>query len=253
MDMRLCPKCKAKNWPDKAHCAICGESLAGVPLTDVSGGRQPQQAAQQPQPVQQPAQAQSGPMGPMNFPGAPTQQAYSRPAPQVQEKPESKVPLILAGLIVIGMLGAGLWALIPRKEPIPTAPPEKTVSAFLEARGSTELSKIEPFFSEESLQYLRNAGDKALAKSTAFSTDPSVKLVSESNITYKVTTTPEDKEKGRAIVEVTAIDKRPSLLVMPVVCEYVLVPEGGKWKIDLSATRRRQSSSSIDNLVNPPM
>ena len=243
MDVKLCPKCNAKNWPDKEVCALCNTSLEGVPLTGSPTAGEPAPAATQP--AQQPTIAMQAPV--------------RRMSPPVEFKTNTwPIVLSVAGVLILAAIAAYIG--MPKKPALPADPPQPTVSAFLEAKKSHDLEKVKPYLTAGSLDFLdkafstrqaRSAGfDKAtVADMFLFDVAPTIKDLTQASVSLKNVSTEQDKKDATAVVKVTVTRQIPILGVMSDVYEFVLAPEDGKWKIDLVATRQRQSKSTMDNLL----
>lgn len=270
MDVKLCPKCNAKNWPDKQVCALCNTSLEGVPLTGSPTAGEPAPSAA-PAAMQAPvAQTQQMPAGPPaqshDHTGLPPNvhpYAPVRPMSPPVELKTNPWPIVLgvAGVLILAAIAAYIG--MPKKPALPADPPQPTVSAFLEAKKSHDLEKVKPCLTAGSLDFLdtafstrqaRSAGfDKAaVADMFVFDVPPSIKDLTQASVSLKNITTEQDKNDATAVVEVTVTRQIPILGAMSDVCEFVLAPEAGKWKIDLVATRQRQSKSTMDNLLGGP-
>lgn len=279
MDVRLCPKCNAKNWPDRDECALCNTSLAGVPLTEgpTGGSAQaaapagPQQSPQPTVPTQTPA-AQT-----QQMPAAPPQQGYDptglppnvhpyapvRPlAPPVQFQ-SSRLPIVigLAVVVVLAVIAAYIGA--PKKPAAPKDPPEPVVTAFLEAKKSHDLAKVEPFLTDTSLQLInmtfnsRQARSAGFSKATAadmyiFDAPPTIKDMESGAMTLRNITTPQEKDDAKAVIEVTITKQTVILGALSDTSELVLTPEDGKWKIDIPETVRHENHAAMDRLLGGP-
>lgn len=262
MDMKLCPQCRAKNWPDKEVCAICGASLEGVALTK-SPTATAAPAAQQSAPVQtQQMTAQAPPViapparDPSGLPPIPNDFRQSYQPGQFAYKEPKRWPAVLIITLIVAALAAYTWAKMPKKEPIPTAPPDPTITAFLAAKKSGKLEQVKPFMSEASVKFLdeafssraaRSAGfdKKEVGRMFVFDVPPTVKDLREAKITLKNITTQKDLDERTAVVTVTATSQNPILGKMSESIDYVLVAERGKWKLDLPLSAARQSKSGM--------
>lgn len=273
MDVKLCPKCNAKNWPDKEVCALCNTSLEGVPLTgSPTAGKSAAEPAQQPTIAMQApvAQTQQIPAGPpaqsYDHTGLPPNVHPYAPVRQMSPPVEFKTnpwPIVLsvAGVLILAAIAAYIG--MPKKPALPADPPEPTVSAFLEAKKSHDLKKVKPYLIAGSLDFLdkafstrqaRSAGfDKAaVADMFLFDVAPTIKDLTQASVSLKNVSTEQDKKDATAVVEVTVTREIAILGVMSDVYEFVLAPEAGKWKIDVVATRQRESKSTMDNLLGGP-
>ena len=168
MLVKVCPKCGAENRETSAACSNCYAPLDGVSSTESTKASRPvqskpaaRQAAQptpSPAPTQQmpaPGQTQMGAIGPPPMPQRVPDGSYVRPV-----KRSSPVWIIVIVLIVV-LGGAGTLAYLGvtksglfKPEPLPTEPPDQVVVAFLAAKKTHAITKVEPFLTQASRELL---------------------------------------------------------------------------------------------------
>ncbi len=313
MQVKVCPKCGAENRDASAACSNCYTSLEGVALTESAKAAQPVAAAPavprppittpSPASTQQPpapTQQMSGP--PRQMPGGHQQTQMGAPGPppgMPQRLPDgayttapkrSAAPIIAfvvvivlaalggVGYLAVGQLGAG------KTEPIPTEQPDKVVLALLEAKKTHEIAKVQPYFTQRSLDRIKSTLSGAQAESAGFDRAEVAKMLFwdvsptvddlRRAISVKASVVKDDplieENKGRvAVVHIERQYPAPALFgsgssgdgdssqagrMAPVTDEYVFVlcAEGGKWKLDLDMTAKHPDNQLLIRLPGLP-
>lgn len=301
MQVKVCPKCGAESRESSAACSNCYWSLEGVSPTESTKASQPVQSkpvaprpsktTPAPAPTQQmPAsqQTQMGTAGPP--PGMPQRMpdgAYMRPP----KRTSAAAIVVIVLLIVFAVFGGVGYLAVTQlglfnSEPMPTEQPDRVVLAFLEAKRTHAFTKVEPYLSKDSLEFLENYLNGAQGRSAGFDRKEIQKM-----FLWDVMPTADDLARdpiikaavvkddplvktnhGRAaVVRVEMEIRMPSLSMpsqpggqsqsMPMLdknvlgplapeFDYVLYPEGGKWKVDLQMSKTHSANRFRDKLIN---
>lgn len=296
MEVRVCPKCKAQNRSTSAACSNCYSSLESVPVTEGTAPqmsapvapRPPRTATPTAAPTQQmgaPPQAQQMGVPPQTQMGV-AAPPPGRPLPPgaYQTAPKSKSPVgIILVVLFIALAAVGGLAFAVMKSGFfkpdapPTESPQKVMLAFLEAKKTEDLTKVEPYLSENSKNIIKNTLSSKQAQSAGFTSKDSANMVlwsmtptseemRDTQIVVNEMKGDRDADQHTAIVNVMVqaapepaqapkpllppgqtpppepekkVDLSKFFHSEPVEVQYVLIAEGGKWKIDVDDTKRR--------------
>jgi hypothetical protein len=304
MQVKVCPKCGAENREASAACSNCYSSLDGVSPTESTKASQPIQprpavarppkTTPAPAPTQQmPASSQQTQMGTAGPPpGMP--QRLPDGAYVVQPKRTSTALIVVIVLAIVFVVFGGIGYLIASQlgllgtEPAPTEQPDKVVLAFLEAKRTRAITRVEPYLTEESLDLINNFlntaqgrsagfGRKEIArmflwdvpptpddlaksaiKTTVLKDDPLVKtnhgraavVRVELEMKMPVLSEPMSQQPGTSPPPGSFVPDKDAMGVFKPEFEYVLYVEKGKWKVDLQMSTKRSADRLRDKLLN---
>lgn len=303
MQVKICPKCNARNRPASAACSNCYSTLEGVQVTEEqapqvavpaapAAPRPPKAPAAPAQPTQQMAAPPQAPPGvpaqtQMGGPIPPPHGAQPMPPGAFQVAPQRRSPVgiiiavVLGALVVFGAIGYALMnSPFVKGGPPPTESPEKVMLAFLEAKKTEDFAKCKPYLSSRSIEIVNNTLGSKQARSAGFTIkdsadwalfgiSPTSREMAGKVITVKNKKDDKEADNTMAIVHVhveakaepapapqpltpPGVEPPPAaeeseegkdfsdmLDFGPVDCEWVLVAEDGRWKVDIEETNRR--------------
>ena len=276
MNVKTCPKCGAENKLDKASCYSCYATLDGVLPSASKKADDPVSPRSQPGPASlntpppthtvsepRPRMLADGPMSEeppartLNDGPAPAQSAApanpygpppgaQRPRPNIatpgreKSQPVKQGPnwgaIVFAIVIIAGAAFAGWWFFMK------PAPPDQVVRSFFAAAKAGDYEKFKSYMTESSVTALKASGGSE--EQIAEQLKQSVARSGGAELDKIVYSTPTYEGQDKAIVGIEPKDK-PQLPpgapagLANMKFEFVLLREGGKWKIDFPQTQAR--------------